>query len=375
MKPLVTVLLLGAWLVGPALAQPEPAEKPRAGMGRRAQPLSREQARANTYQARIERIRKKLNLTENQQEEYDRIANEFLQHGPSEVDRDRQQELLAEMRTARKESNWERVNELREELRQIQTRRPMSEFYDQIEKILNEDQLKTLAEIRARAASERDRGRSPLAQLEVLREQLGLSDEQAERWDALYTELEGALGKDKADPEETNELIQEIVKAAEEGDTERVKQLRAQLPDPRGESDRLISEFLTDVERFLEPEQKAMLERFQREMSRGRSRTNLRDCFRFASRLDLSEEQSRALRQIQQESRQAERQARRDPGAQERLFEEVQQEIRDLLTDEQVAEFDRWLAEQQSRGSGREPREKRPRGERRGKRAADEEKP
>jgi len=283
--------------------------------------------------------------------------------------------LMAEMRSARKENDWERVNELRDELRQIQIGRPMTEFFDEVEKILNDEQLETLAEIRARAASQRGRGRGPLAQLEGLRDELKLNDDQARRWDQLYAELEDGLGKGKADPQETSALIQEIKKAAEQGDTERIRELRGQMPDPRGESDRLIAEFLEQVERFLEPEQKETLDRFRHEMSRGRSRIAVRDYFRFVSRLDLDEEQRQALREIEREARETERRARRDPAVQEQLLEEVQEQLRGMLTDEQVAEFDRWLERQSSRGSGWGHRPDRPRGERRGKRAAQQEKP
>ena len=373
MKSLLTLVLAVAWVVTPSVAQQETSEKPRSRKGPQMQPVTREQARANTYQARIERIRRKLNLDENQMEGFDRIAAEFLKLSPSEMDRERQQELMAEMRSARKENDWERVNELREELRRIQTGRPMTEFFDEVEKILNDEQLETLAEIRARAASQHGRGRGPLAQLDGLRDELKLNDEQARRWDELYAKLEEGLGKGKADPKETSALIQEIRKAAEQGDTERIKELRGQMPDPRGESDRLISEFLEEVEQSLEPEQKRTLDRFRREMKRGRSRIAVRDCFRFVSQLDLDEEQRQALREMQRESRQAERQARRDPAAQEKLLEEVQEQLRGMLTDEQVAEFDRWLERQSSRGSGRGHRADRPRGERRGKPA--EEKP
>ena len=375
MKSLLTLLLAIAWAVAPSLAQQETSEKPRSGKGPQAQPLTREQARASTYQARIERIRKQLNLDENQKQEFDHIAAEFLKHSPGEMDRQRQHELMAEMRSAHQSNNGKRVNELREELRRIQTGRPMSEFFDDVEKILHDEQLETLAEIRARATAQARRGRGPLAQLDGLRDELKLNDEQAQRWDELYAELEEGFGKGKADPEATSALIQEIKKAAEQGDTERIKELRDQMPDRRGESDRLISEFLGQIERILEPEQKETLDRFRREMRRGGSRIAVRDYFRFVSRLDLDQEQRQALREIEHESRQAERQARRDPVAQEQLLEEVQEQLRGMLTDEQVAEFDRWLESRSSRGYGRGHREDRPRGERRGKQAAQQEKP
>ena len=167
----------------------------------------------------------------------------------------------------------------------------------------------------------------------------------------------------------------EIVKAAEQGADERIKELKGQLPDTRGESNKLTADFLEQVEQFLEPEQKETLERFRQEMTRGSSRIDLRGCFRFVSRLDLDQEQRQTLRQIQSESRQAERQARRDPAARGQLLEQVQQQLRDMLTAEQTAEFDRWLEDRKSPGGSREKRGGRPRGERRGKRTTDDDTP
>jgi Spy/CpxP family protein refolding chaperone len=375
MKSLLTLVLAVAWVVTPSLAQQETSEKPGAGKRPQAQPVTREQARANTYQARIEHIRKQLNLDENQTAEFDRIAAEFLAQRPSDTDRERQRELMEEMRDARKANDWKRVNELREELRGIQTGRPMAEFFDQIEKILNDEQLEKLAEIRARAAAQRGPRQGPLAQLDRLRDELKLNDDQAQRWDQLYADLQEGLGKSKADTQETSALIEEIKKAAEQGDTERIKELRAQMPDPRAESDRLTSEFFEQVERFLEPEQQETLDRFRDEMNRGRSRIAARDCLRFVSQLDLNEEQRQALREIERAARVSEREARRDPAAQEKLLKEVEEQLRGMLTDEQVAEFDRWLERQSARGPGRGHGEDRPRGERHGKRAAEQKKP
>jgi hypothetical protein len=370
MKPHWTLLLAAAWLVAPAFAQNEAPEKPRARKGPQAQQLTREQASANSYRARIEHIRKRLKLDEQQQEQFDRIAAEFLEQRPGDADRERQRELLEKIRAAREADDWKQVRELQAELRSIRTGRPMAEFYDQIAPILNDEQLDTLAEIRARAASERGRARGPLAQLEQLRAQLSLNDEQSGRYDELYAALEEKIGQARGDSAETRELIRQLTEAKDAGDEARVKELMEQLPDPRGESEMLIADFLNKVDRFLEPEQKEILAQFQREIKQQRSRVDLRDCFRFVSRLELDQQQRQTLRVIQRESQQAERDARRNPEARQELLEHVQQQLRDMLTDEQVAEFDRWLESRESPGPGREAGS-----ERRGKRSREPEQP
>ncbi len=375
MKLRWTFLLIAAWFVAPTLAQEDSQEKPRSRRGSQAQKITREEARATSQQARIDRIRRKLNLGDEQKEEFDRIAAKYLEQRPGDVDRDRQRELMEEQSSARREKNWERVNEIQQELRQINIGRPISEFLNEIEKILNDDQLETLAEIRTRSASQRGSGRGPLAQLDRLRKELKLNDEQAEQYDELYAKLKEEMGQGGVDSEELSELIQEITKAAEEGDTERIQELRGQMPDPRGKSNKLIGDFLKKVERFIEPEQKETLDRFRREMKRGRSQIELRDCYRFVSRLGLDAEQRRTLREIQGDSRRAEREVRRDPEAREQLLKEVQQQLRDMLNDEQVAEFDRWIESKTSPRPGRGHRGDRPRRERPGKKPAGEETP
>ncbi len=378
MKPCWTLLLVAVWLVAPTLAQDEAPEKPRERKKTEratAQPITRDRIRLNSLQKRIAQTSRRLKLDETQQEEFDRIAAEFLEQRPSETDRARQRELMNEMRTARKDNDFKRLQELQTELRGIRSERSMSSFHDQIEPILNDEQRETLNEIRARAASQRGRGRGSLAQLEQLREQLELNQEQAQQYDELHAELKEQVAQARGGSDDLGELIKELRKAAEEGDEERLKELREQLPDSRGNSERLIGEFLTKIERFLEPEQKQTLEQFRREARRGGTRLDVRDYFRYVARLDLNNDQRQAVREIQHDARQAEREARRNPQVRQETLVRVEEQLRDLLTDEQVAEFDRWLEGQNSGKFRRGERGERPRGERGGKRAGEKDKP
>lgn len=374
MKSCWMLLLVAGWLVAPALGQDEAQDKPQDGKSSRAGKVGElkvsDRDRGSNYRGRIKQLRRRLNLDEGQQEQFDRIVAEFLEQRPGDADRARQRELMEQMRTARKENDWDRVRELQAELRTTRTGEPLAALYDQLEPILNDEQRATLAELRA--ATRRGRPRGPLGQLEGLRGELDLNEEQAERYDALYAELEQQLAESRGDSAEVSELIQEIMKATEEGDEKRLRELRDQLPDTRGNSERLIAGFFEQVERFLEPEQKETLVRFQRETRRGRARLTVRDCLQYVRRLDLDQEQRQALREIEAEARQAERAARRDPTAREGLLQEVQEQLRGMLTDEQVAEFDRWLDGRESGGSRRGDH---PRGAQRDKRGGAKDKP
>jgi hypothetical protein len=365
MKPFVTLMLVFAWLVAPVLAQEETTKRGKAEKDTGFRRITRQQADAERHKTQLDRIRKRLQLTEDQREEFDRIAAEFMEQRTS--DSGRHQELVKEMRAARKANDQQRVKELQAELQDMRGGQSMAEFFDRIEPILNDEQLETLAELRARNTSRRGRAGRPLAQLASLRDKLELSDEQAEQYDALYAELKEEIRGGRGDSADVNELIRQMTEAAEAGDEERIAELKEQLPGGRDTSEQAIAEFFEEVESFLEPEQRATLRQFQRDMKSGRSRGDLRSYFAYASRLDLDRGQRDKLREIQRESRKAEREARRDPAAHNELLTQVEEQIRDILTDEQVAKFDRWIEDQKQRDQGRgRDRDRKKRGEHRG---------
>ena len=325
----------------------------------------------------FERIRQALDLDEGQQAEFDRIADEFRQKqgGGAAASLDRRRELLEEMRQAREAGDDKRVAEIREQLRASRGSRP-EEFLDQIEPILREDQLEKLAQIREQMASRRDgdragRTRDPLARLKDVRAELDLTEEQADRYDQAYAELVAQVEKSRGQRADVDDLIKQLMEAAEAGDTERIKELRAQLPDPRAQTEEAIGEFFDKVEGFLTPEQMEMVERCQQQTprgaGRGEERVGLRQAFRFVGRLDLDPEQHEALRVLQRESRERERDARRDPAARARVVDEVLAEMRGILKDEQKAEFDEWLAKQKGEKRDRGQGPDRPRRPGRGK--------
>ena len=355
MKSCLTVVFVAAWLTMPAIAQEEaPArERPKGG---KMQPVNLAEKKAKQSQGQIKRIRRMLDLDDQQKEQFDKIAAEFAESNSTEIDRDKQKELAKEYRAAQKSGDKERAEELRQELRRIRSGRPMDEFFDSIEEILNEEQLEKLGEIRSQMASPHGGKRGPLAQLSQLRGKLKLDRKQTEQYNDLYAKLQEDLGSTKGDPDAERELAEEILKAAQAGDDAKREELQKQLPNRRGQSDALVAEFLDDVESILEPNQKKILDRYRESMKRGESKMRVADYFRIAQRLDLDPEQKQALRQLQDESRKAERDARRDPALRAELTEEVKRQIRDILNDEQCAEYDRLIEQRESPRGGRDKR-------------------
>jgi Spy/CpxP family protein refolding chaperone len=107
----------------------------------------------------------------------------------------------------------------------------------------------------------------------------------------------------------------------------------------------------------------------------GGERVDIRGAFRFASRLDLDRDQEQALRELQENHRGLTREARRDADAMAQINEDTLADIRGVLTADQQAEFDKWLAKQQGekRGRGQRPERGRRSGGRRAPAEAPEE--
>jgi hypothetical protein len=361
-----SVLLVVALLVAPALGQPRGQRGARGPGDLRHAP--RGDRPASGLQARIERIREALDLDEEQRAEFDRIAAEFREKRGPGLDNERMRELMEEMRQARQGGDSERVAEIRQELREARGGGRLQEFLAEIEGILRDDQREKLAEIRERSAPRRGLARGgPLAQFRRLRAELNLSEEQAARYDELFAELQEQLRQRGPGDDETKALIEELIKAVEAGDEARIAELKEQVSS-RARNQDAIDRFLAQVEEILEPEQVEILRGFRQRMRAGRGRDDVERMFRVVRRLDLNDEQRQALRQIERDARREARDARRNPEAMARLTERVREELRGLLTGEQVAEFDRLLESQRSdrRHRGRGPdRPRRPGGGRR----------
>jgi hypothetical protein len=370
MKLRWTVFLIAAWFVVPSLGQPRAQRGSRNAAELQRPP--REGRPGNRMQVRIERIREALDLDEEQQAEFDRIAAEFRERPGAGPNRERMRELAEEMRQAQQAGDSERVAQIRQEFREARGGRHLQEFLDEIDGILRDDQRAKLAEIRQRIAAERGPTRGgPVAELRRLRAELKLSEEQAQRYDALFAELQEELKQKGPGGEEAEALVQELVKAVQAGDEDRIAELKEQISS-RVRSQGAVERFLAKVEEILQPEQVETLQHFRQQMRAGRGQDDLERMFRVVRRLDLDDDQRRALREIERDVRQEAREARRNPEAMATLTERVREELRGMLTDEQAVEFDRLLEDQRSDRPRRGRDAERPRRPQRGRRAGEE---
>jgi hypothetical protein len=342
-----TVLLIAVWLAAPTVAQAQEGEDAQEGQALNRQQRERRPSRG--FQARAKRIREQLELDADQQAEYDRIVDKYNKRRGGAADSKRLRELEKELQRARQTGDDERAAEVRDEMRAARGGGPIEPFLDEIEGILRDDQLKKLVEIREELAEDSTRGPAALAELKTLRRRLRLSRDQDEQYDQRYEELKSDLAAGRGGGEEMDTIVKELMKAVEAGDEERIQELRTQLPNPSAQAEIAVAHFLDDIEEFLEPEQLETLEAFRHRMDRGRGgKVSLREYFRFATKLDLDKEQQEALRDLRKQTQRSEREARRDKDALAALTAETQEELRSILTDEQCAEFDRWLADRES---------------------------
>ena len=340
-----------------------PQQPPDEGNGLRQ--VNRDEMRTGQLQRQLRFIRRQLDLDERQQEQFDQLAEKFKKDSAGSDVSTRRQELFREMREASKQGNQERVKEIQEELNKVRRGSELDPFLNELEKILREDQIEKLTELRSQMESRRNPPRGPLAQLERLRDELKLNDDQAAQYDALYDELKQKVGP--GGEGDNSALVQELMQAAQEENQEKIKELREKISASSRDQEKYITEFMENVESFLEPEQKRTLDEYRSRMRSRRGGLELRDCFQYASRLELDAQQREGLRELQRESRKAESEARRDPDASQKLTEDYIKKIRDLLNDEQCAQFDRWVDEQKAkeRGDRGDRRGGRDRGERR----------
>jgi len=369
MKSAFATLLIALWLIAPALGQDKAQRRERGRKGEDLKRIERPEGRGGGNGSMIDRVRKELDLDEEQVKEFDRIAAEFRKNrgSGSGANLKKMRELGQEMREALKAGDSERVSEIREEMNKARGGNRMDEFFDQVEDILREDQLEKLTKIKEEMKSRRGGRGNPMAQVRQLRSELKLSEEQGKQYDELVAELRENVrpGRSGAVSED---LVQQLMEAVEAGDEERIAEIRDQIPSRESRSQEAFDSFFEQLEQILEPEQVETLTRFRQQMRSGRGRFDLRACFRYVRRLELDETQRDTLRDIEKTARDAQREARRDPGEMAKVNDTTIESLREMLTDEQVAEFDRWVESQKSGRHGRGDRDRgsRQRGPRRG---------
>jgi Spy/CpxP family protein refolding chaperone len=316
----------------------------------------------------FERLGSQLGLDEAQKKEYDQLVAvyreklEAQRQGQAEAS-----EFVRQMREARQAGDDEKVRQLREQMRNRRggDRDPMQAFFDDVEKILRDDQKEKLGDLRERLVGPGMRGGprprpfvAPEQQIDKLRTGLELSAEQQSTFDSLAADLIKRLGAD-GQPS-IAELMQQLRETYASGDREEAARLRKILGERRAAVDKAMSEFAAQLEPTLTDVQKGYFAEFREQALRGMGpratadggslRDDPRMLLRAVKRLELSQEQKDQVRKIEADASKRIRGGGKDGAAS--LRAELDKQLRAILTPEQITQLDKILARQQQRGAG-----------------------
>jgi len=309
-------------------------------------------------------LAQQLDLDDQQRESYQQIVEKYQQPAEGEAEGgDATRTLFEQMRAAREAGDDARVNELREQFRQLRERgsQRMNAFFDEVQTILREDQVGRLTQFRERAGQRmREGGPDDVRErIARLRAQLSLDEEQAQRFDQAVEDMRRQQGEQMR---QVGPLFRELREAQRAGDEERVRQIEDQIAELRFDPQAMRDELYAAIAEFLRPDQKQILDEFRRSEGGERAQedpTDVRTILRAAKRLELTEDQSDKLREIERDAGQAERQVRRsDRESRAALAADVTKKIEALLTPEQIEQFRKSL--QPRERTRRTPAEGRP---------------
>lgn len=266
--------------------------------------------------------------------------------------------LADELSAARDAGDDARVDEIRQQMRSRAhlMGETASALLDEVEPILTESQAKRLGEIRARMEERRrdvpgDRFQQRVDQL---RKALKLDETQQAQFDKIVADYQ-ARAKEMAEKfNQRGDIGRQMRDARQDGDKAKLKALRPQLEELRGQDPRaLMDEFYGALEPILNEKQLGVLARFRDRAGappRGEDRPlDVRHVLQAARRLDLTDEQQKKIREIETELRRSMRDTVREArqaGHEQRaeMANKVKGEIVEMLDEQQAAEFERMLA-------------------------------
>ncbi len=307
--------------------------------------------RAGGLDRMFERLARELNLDEQQRARFDELVAE-------------QRERMRAARGQREGGpEGERGDGVRPEGRPERGRfgggDPMAQFYEELRPLLNEEQVAKLDELRADMMRRRggDRGGMSRRITEELPAELGLDEQQRAQFDELAETLRR---HEREQFEASRPMFEQMREARDAGDEEKMQALREEMERSRRDREGPVNEFFDGLESILRDDQKQRLAQYREELSsRGRrdSGTDVRSILRAARRLELTDEQKDALRDIEREAGEQAREVRGDREAGAKLAAEVKEKVANLLDDEQRTQFENSLRREGRRGRPqREPR-------------------
>lgn len=317
------------------------------------------------------RLVESLDLDDQQRQEFDDIIAGYEERQAE------QGQIGREMREAQQDGDEQRAAELRAELGELGRRRgnPMTQILDEIKPILREDQMEAFNQLRERMGrNQRQGGRGQDRGIENLIEELDLTEQQQQDWEQIRGEQRE---RGRTNWEEIRPLIEEMRQARDDGDEERLAEIRAKFEEMRGGRGGNNAQ-LDALEEILDDDQRKILTEYRERASRrgGRDDRNrapdVRGIIQAAKRLDLDNNQKEDLRDIEQSAGRLQREVRRDREAAAKLAEQVKRDIMDILDDDQKRDLERQLdrgnrrggRRGESRGDGRDDRGRRDRRDR-----------
>jgi Spy/CpxP family protein refolding chaperone len=335
-RVLLASLCIGA-LAAAAWAQPPPDQPERRGEGRRGQRPER-----GAWAGRMfDRIADELQLDDEQRSQFEEIM-------ATQRERMREREQRwTEVRRAEREGDEERAAQLRAELGEW--RGPgsgIAEALDEIEPILRDDQLARLWEIQDRMQRRGGEGERYRRVVRELPDELDLDEAQREEFDRI---LRSERERMRERWSEMRPLMDELRRAGEAGDTERVEELRRQLEEARSRPDSMLANFFKELEQVLNEEQLKRLAAYRERLEGGgpgerEGPTDVRNVLRAVKRLRLSTEQKDELNDIEREAiGQYRKIGRRNQEEQAHLAAAVKKEIVAVLDAEQVKQLEQEL--------------------------------
>ncbi len=386
MKRAYAIWMAAALLAVPALAQrggefgprqrggDGPGLRSRGGQdgerGRRGRGPSPEM-----LQQMVDRLSAELALEGEMLTQFETVSAQFLSDFESvEVDREQMRELAMAYREARRAGDMEEAELIRAQMREAGggRREMVDNYFEEVKTVVGSELAPSVDEFRERVFDQvrrgrmRDRGRDFRQLAETLPDELNMDDEQRAAFELMLEERRAEMTGNRERFQELRPLMEEMREARLAGDDARAEELEAQLREMRPQRESM-DEFFERVAEMLTEEQRVKLAEIQSsymDTRRGapeRAGEDVRKILRAARKLDLDAEQRDKLRTLTREATQSDRGrrgGRRNAASRVSPGTTLKSQIMEMLTAEQKAEFEKYLAEDESRGNNRGQRDR-----------------
>lgn len=298
----------------------------------------------------FERMTSELNLDETQRAEVDRVAAPYRERMRQRVDKMRQ------MREAYESGDTELADQLRTEIReQGGPQDGMPQFIEEIRPLLRPDQVDRLDQMQTRMRERFAQGQQLRRAVEEIPDRLNLDEDQRAQFDEQVQSGREAM---RSRWEEMRRLSDEAQAAVEAGEMEKAADLRTQIEAARSSAEPSMDDLFKAVEGILREDQKPALAEFRKELAemgtmdgppggeaRGRDSANVRNLFRAVRRLQLSDEQEKKIKELEQETMRRTRELRaRDADERQELFDQAKREVVQVLEPDQAKELESALS-------------------------------